>query len=111
MATEAVIRQECYKQLAREGGWLAWSPPRSRLMALGAEKDIFGVFDVLAIRPGYAVTRYIQLTSLGNFAARRSKVLAWLDLHDIGPFWAEVWGWDHKHQTFRIERLAGGGLG
>ena len=97
------------KQLRAEGfaaevveKWNAFSRTR---------KDLFGIIDIVAIRPGEIVG--IQATSRSNVSARVRKAKAepllqgWIDAG--GRF--EVWGWGltgprGKRKTYTLSRTA-----
>ena len=78
--------------------WIYWFPSHS----WGRERDIFGVFDVVALRPeGYL---FIQLTSIQHISDREKKILAWVRTKKaklpVGS--AEVWAWDEKKSAFVV---------
>ena len=100
MPNESFIRKEAVKRLHEEG-YVVWWPERT---ASFGSKDIFTVFDLACQRPGYFVTRYIQLTTSKNHAARRRKVQQFIDDKDL-MFWAEIWSWNARLETFRIEAI------
>ena len=97
---ESLIRAEALKRLHAEG-FVVWWPEKTRSYG---SKDIFGVFDLVCQRPGYLLSRYIQLTDATSHAKRRRKVEAFLLEHDL-MFWCEIWSWNAKAERFRIEEL------
>lgn len=102
MPKESVIRKEAVKRLTAEG-YVVWWPQRT---ASFGSKDIFTVFDLACQRPGFFITRYIQLTTSSNHAKRAKKVQHYLDEHGLS-MWGEVWSWNAKAEAFRIEELDG----
>lgn len=80
--------------LLRSQGWLAevvehWNPFSK------TRKDLFGVWDIVAIRPGQVA--FIQTTTAGNMKARMKKIAAHPDsdyMRESGAMLA-VHGW-HK---------------
>jgi len=80
-------------------GWQCWFPIKSYY---GLEKDIFGVFDCVAVKNNKV--RFIQYTTLPNVSARRKKVREFLKKNDL-EITAEVWGWSDKIKIFKIEEV------
>jgi hypothetical protein len=58
------------------------------------KNDLFGIIDVLAVRPGYP-TRGIQVTSHANASTRMNKILGSpaAGILLASGWWLEVWGW------------------
>lgn len=100
MPTEAFIRKEAVK-LLHQDGYVVWWPERT---ASFGSKDIFTVFDLACQRPGFYLTRYIQVTDSKHHAERRKKVEDYLHKNDL-MFWCEVWSWNSKAEAFRIEPI------
>ncbi len=73
----------------------------------GARSDLFGAFDVLAIRAGFPVLA-VQCSSSGGIAARLKKLRAlpavriWLAC----GCQAEVWGWAQHDGRWVVRRVA-----
>ena len=66
----------------RGEGWLVgivetWN------MGAKIRQDLFGFADLVAVHPGKVGTYYVQVTSGGNLAARRTKILAEPRAHQI----------------------------
>jgi len=95
---EGLIRKKCLT-LLKAGNWVAWYPYRVKYRK---EIDIFGVFDIVAVKKDK--TRFIQLTTLNNISARRRKVNKFLRKNKL-KISAEVWGWDRKKKLFKIIEL------
>ena len=101
MAKEALIRKKAIEILEKEG-FVYWYPARVKFK----QNDIFGVFDLVCWRKRTTNIKFLQLTTLPNFSARRKKIKDFLRknrvprkvLVDI-----EVWGWNHRTKTFRRE--------
>lgn len=72
--------------------------------AVGNRVDLFGVIDIVALRPGGIVG--LQATSGGNFLARVKKSLAeprlrtWLECGGL----FEVWGWRKLKSRWQVRR-------
>lgn len=81
--------------------WLYWFPPRS----YGRERDIFGVFDVLVLRPEGVL--FLQLTSIQHISDREKKILAWMKAKKPKmPFCSiEVWAWDKQKSLFVVRSV------
>ena len=89
------IRKKAIQEL-ESAGYVCWYPPKTRW---GKKKDIFGVFDMIALKND--VVRFIQLTTASNMAAREKKVIKFLEENRLGIL-TEIWGWDKKTKRFRI---------
>ncbi len=82
--------------------WLYWFPSRS----WGRERDIFGVFDVVVLRPeGYL---FLQLTSIQHISDREKKILAWVGKKKakLPTGSAEVWAWDKRKSVFVVREVS-----
>lgn len=81
--------------------WIYWFPPRSH----GHERDIFGVFDVVVVRP--AGVLFLQLTSIQHISDREKKILAWAKEKKakLSPGSAEVWAWDKRKSLFVVRSV------
>lgn len=103
MAKEALIRKKAVSILEKEG-YVYWYPAKVRFK----QNDIFGVFDLVCWKKRTTNIKFLQLTTLPNFSARRKKIRDFLDrnkfpqkvLVDI-----EVWGWNQSKQEFRRETV------
>lgn len=100
--TERDIEKKARAKMDRSG-WAYWFPP----FAWKRERDIFGVFDFVAITPaGYL---FVQLTSVQHISDRQKKIWAWEQQKKIilptGS--AEVWAWDKNKSKFVVRALAG----
>lgn len=103
MAKEALIRKKAVAILESEG-FVYWYPAKVRFK----QNDIFGVFDLVCWKKKTTKIKFLQLTTLPNFSARRKKIREFLDrnrfpqkvLVDI-----EVWGWNQAKQEFRRETV------
>lgn len=93
---ESVIRKKAIAIL-KEENYLTWYPSPVRWKK---EIDIFGVFDIVAVKH-MKVPRFIQITTLSNISARKHKIekifKKMLPLMGI-----EVWGYDKKKKKFKI---------
>ena len=84
--------------LWEDKGWVLWYPQKVRWKK---EIDIFGVFDLIAVKGNKII--FIQLTSVSNIRAREKKVRKFLEKNDVSVY-AEIWG-IRKDKTFRIIRM------
>ena len=61
-------------------------------------RDLFNIFDVVAVRPDFTGVLGLQITSWSNVSARLNKIktspeaLAWLNRGNQ----IEIWGWKQK---------------
>lgn len=94
MAREATIRKKVRETLEKEG-YLTWCPPKVKFQ----ETDIFGVFDMAAVKD--SELRFIQYTSSSNHAARKRKIMDFFEKHDVF-IGCEIWSL-RPNGTFRIE--------
>jgi hypothetical protein len=106
-------------QLLRSEGFTV-ERVEQRLPRCGITRDLFGVGDLLAARPGELLL--VQVTSASNLAARRRKALAapglrtWLQAG--GRFELHAWGkrgprggrkrWDVRRETVALGDLVAG---
>ena len=98
---EAEIRKKALKILEQEG-FVCWWPRKVKFH----ESDIFGVFDIIAIKKGKGyVSRLVQITTLSNISARVKKVSAWIKENRINTshpsVFFQVWGYDKKKGQFK----------
>jgi hypothetical protein len=81
--------------------WVFWCPPHSH----GRERDIFGVFDALVMRPEGIL--FLQFTSKAHITDREKKISAFFKAKKVrlppGTA-AEVWGWDQTTKKFTIRQ-------
>lgn len=81
--------------------WTFWCPPHSH----GRERDIFGVFDAIALRPEGIL--FLQFTSKAHITDREKKIAAWIREKKVqlptGTA-VEVWGWDKNNTKFTIKK-------
>ena len=90
---EAVIRKKAI-EILEKNHWHCWYPKKVRYQ----ETDVFGVFDILAVKG--KVVRWIQITTLSNISARRHKIEGFLRQAKAELPW-EVWG-IREDKTFKI---------
>ncbi len=103
MAKEALIRKKAVEILEKEG-FVYWYPAKVRFK----QNDIFGVFDLVCWKKETTKIKFLQLTSLPNFSARRKKIRDFLDRNKFPQkvsVGMEVWGWNHAKKTFRREAV------
>lgn len=95
--TEKDIEQLARAKMDRSG-WTYWLPPHS----WKRERDIFGVFDVVALHSGKIF--FLQLTSAQHITDREKKILAWARRRKatLPAGSAEVWAWDKKKSAFVV---------
>lgn len=70
----------------------------------GFKKDLFGIVDIVAFRPGFPKTLFLQVTSSSNIAARKRKaeeVKADDLISASREFW--VWGWKKVKNRWQVE--------
>lgn len=96
--TEKQIEKHAATSLDSDG-WTWWKPVKSKW---GVEKDIFGVYDMVAAKGKQL--RFIQLTSKNNMNKRIKKVSGFLDTTKV-DIPSEVWGWNKKTNEFVIKKL------
>ncbi|MDE2233719.1 MAG: hypothetical protein KGJ90_06480 [Patescibacteria group bacterium] len=101
---EYLIRKKVIARLEEEC-WVSWYPYKTKFRK---EIDIFGVFDIVAMKGKEA--KFIQLTSYENVSARIKKVGKFLTKNKIDFKNIEVWGWNKKKHEFRIVRVSRTGL-
>ena len=93
---EAIIRKKAIEILTKEN-YISWYPSPVRWKK---EIDIFGVFDIVAVKH-LKVPRFIQITTLSNISARKHKVLK--VFNDVLPLMSiEIWGYDKKKKIFKV---------
>jgi len=90
---ETAIRKKAIELLEKDH-WHCWFPKKVKYQ----ETDVFGVFDILAIKR--STIRWIQITSLSNIRARERKIMSFLGKVKANLPW-EVWG-IRKDKTFKI---------
>jgi hypothetical protein len=63
--------------------------------------DLFGVLDVLAVKPGYP-TRGIQVCSHSDGSTRMNKMLGSASVGVLlaSGWWLEVWGWKKEDRLW-----------
>jgi hypothetical protein len=94
-------------QYLRNIGWVA-TVVESWVPVANIRRDLFGMFDLLAVRPDVPGVVGIQTTSASNHAARRTKLLAspilkpWL----MAANGAEIWSWDQHNGRWEVRREA-----
>ena len=94
---EALLRKKA-TQLLKNEGWVVWFPKKVKFW----ETDIFGVYDILAVRKNKL--RFIQITTLPNLSARRKKIQNFLIPNEVNiP--SEIWAYDKKKKKFKIEKV------
>jgi hypothetical protein len=93
-------RQKADRLLRREG-YTPWWVPRTKIRGAGVEKDIFGVFDGIAVR-GH-LQRYVQLGGYSDHAKHRKKILDWVRRVDAELPLMEIWSWHEEKQAFLVE--------
>ena len=91
---ESAIRKKAL-EILEKNGWTTWFPKKVRYQ----ETDVFGVFDILALRR--SVVRWIQITSLSNIRARERKIRGFLRQAKADLPW-ECWGYNKKKKVFKI---------
>jgi len=93
---ERDVRKKALEVLTGEG-YISWYPSPVRWKK---EIDIFGVFDLVAVKH-LKVPRFIQLTTLSNISARKHKILN--IFKEVLPLMTmEIWGWDGKKKKFKV---------
>lgn len=95
--TENEIRKRASARLKADG-WAYWYPPLLYRLR-GYERDIFGVFDLIAMRKNKLL--FIQLTTRQHVSERRRKIQAFMresgcDFRST----AYIWAWDNKNGGF-----------
>lgn len=83
------------KEILQKQGWVYWNPPKVRWKR---EKDIFGCFDLIAVRKN--MVRFIQITTFTNMRTREKKVRKFLTENSLSLF-AEVWAWHRGTKKLR----------
>lgn len=97
--TETELRKRAKKEIIDQRG-IPWFAPRTRY---GQEKDIFGVWDCLALYPPITIVP-IQITTIGNIRAREKKIKSFLRKANA-QIYSEIWAYDKKKKRFRIFHL------
>jgi len=103
MAKESLIRKKAVEILEKEG-FVYWYPAKVRFK----QNDIFGVFDLVCWRKKTTDIKFLQLTTLPNFSARKKKIKAFLEKNrfpqkvSVG---IEIWGWNQGKKEFRREEV------
>lgn len=103
MAKESLIRKKATELLDKEG-FVYWYPAKVKFK----QNDIFGVFDLVCWKKKTTEIKFLQLTTLPNFSARRKKIKAFLNEHRFPKkvlVGIEVWGWNQNKKTFRRESV------
>jgi hypothetical protein len=101
MAKEALIRKKAVDILEKEG-YVYWYPAKVKFK----QNDIFGVFDLVCWKKETTNIKFLQLTTLPNFSARRRKIRDFLTRNKIPQkvlVDIEVWGWNQAKKVFRRE--------
>lgn len=81
-------------------GFTVWFPPHIKYF----QNDIFGVFDLIAIKE-QGIINFIQITTLPNLSARRKKILTFFSQTGFIYHRVYIWAWDNKINDFKIENL------
>ncbi|MDP2664153.1 MAG: hypothetical protein Q8P08_01825 [bacterium] len=103
MAREALIRKKAVEILEKEG-FVYWYPAKVKFQ----QNDIFGVFDLVCWQKRTTKIKFLQLTSLSNFSARKKKVKEFLRKNRFPQkvlVKIEVWGWNQGKKEFRREEV------
>lgn len=103
MPKEALIRKKAIEILEKEN-FIYWYPAKVRFK----QNDIFGVFDLVCWRKRTTDIKFLQLTTLPNFSARKKKIKDFLKKNRFPKNFLvgiEVWGWNHRTKTFRREEI------
>lgn len=103
MAKEQFIRKKAVELLEKEG-FVYWYPAKVRFK----QNDIFGVFDLVCWRKRTTKIKFLQLTTLANFSARKKKINDFLRKNRFprkAAVGIEVWGWNQRKKEFRIETV------
>ena len=90
--------------LLKREGYTVWWVPRTRLRHAGAKKDIFGVFDGIAVKGHLQV--YLQLTDYSNHASHRNKIVDWFGRSGAELPSAQLWSWHAGKAMFLVETWA-----
>jgi len=94
-------------QRLRAGGWTV-AVAEAWIAQAGVKRDLFGAFDVVAIRPDSQGVLGVQATTGANHASRRAKLLAnpavltWLQAGNT----CEVWSWAQYKGRWEVRREA-----
>lgn len=95
---ETQIRKKALNTL-KAAGWRTWYPYRVRYRK---EKDIFGVYDIVAVKG--KKTRFIQLTTKSHVGTRKKKVKKFLKSNNLS-IQSEVWGYNKKTKKFDVHKV------
>jgi hypothetical protein len=95
--------------LARERleslGYFYWFPHNT-----WGERDVFGVFDFIAIKRKYVM--FVQITTIDHVSHRFHKINNFFHDYDVEISSAFIWAWNKKVGKFKIIRVKkSGGLG
>lgn len=93
--TENDIRKKAVIEFQKEG-LIYWFPPRAKFQ----QTDIFGVFDVIAVKilNGVPEIYFIQLTTPPNVAARRAKIKKFYETELSGHSFVHSWIWAYDKE-------------
>jgi len=96
---ESDVQKLAITKLESEG-YSYWFPKRT-----WGERDIFGVFDFIAMRAGKIML--VQLTTIQHLSDRRTKIKKFYESQRIQMFPANVyiWAWDKRVDAFKIAKV------
>lgn len=84
---EAEITKRAIEKL-QDDGYVVWKPNKVKFM----QNDIFGVFDLVAVRKGAAPV-FIQLTTYSNASKRCRKIMKFFTDNNVAIMHSYVWAW------------------
>jgi hypothetical protein len=99
--TEKELEKLAIKEISQKSdSWIFWFPPKQEFL----RRDIFGVFDFLALNTHTGKVKFYQLTTLQHTSERRRKIKNWIKENKIIPyFYCHLWSYDKKSGKFRTE--------
>ncbi len=99
--TEAQFKKKAIEKMQKMG-WHFWFPPKVKFY----ERDIFGVFDFIAVTPIASKIILVQLTSISNLSKRRKKIHDFCRVSNaINIQDAFIWAWDDRKNDFYEEHV------
>ncbi len=103
MAKESLIRKKAVGILEKEG-FVYWYPAKVKFK----QNDIFGVFDLVCWRKRTTKIKFLQLTTLPNFSARKKKIENFLRKNRFPQKVSvdiEIWAWNQRKKEFKREAV------
>ena len=99
--TEKQLQKEANNKLYADN-YVWWYPKRT-----WGERDVFGIYDFLAIHRKTGKLIMVQITTLDHVSHRRKKIQDFYLMNAITtrPRNVFIWAWDKRLMKFRIKKV------